>query len=231
MFTVNAHLYNPSNITIGTGDVAFGLSYNGETIGSAVIPGLILVPGENRIATQVRYQPSGGSSTAAGQLLLENFIQGVASNTIIFGSQSTTPIASLQSTLGSIKLATSIPPIHQNLITQANLNFPLDIGSTGVANANFVLGNPFTASINLLSVVTNATYQGINLGEINVRAPFFLFLPDPVFFGRVLTLKSALRSQQQSLDIHAPGHTAITSPTLPYVAYALFRHSPVCHPS
>lgn len=165
---VNAHLYNPSNITIGTGDVAFGLSFQGQTIGSAVIPGLILKPGENVIATQVHYQPSGGASTASGQLLLENFVQGTPSDTIIFGSDSTTPIASLKSALGSIKLGTSIPPIHQNLITQANLNIPINVGQTGVVNANFILGNPFTASINLLSVVTNATYRGINLGQINV---------------------------------------------------------------
>lgn len=165
---VNAHLYNPSNITIGTGDVAFGLSFQGQTIGSAVIPGLVLGPGVNVIATQVRYQPSGSVATTSGQLLLENFIQGTPSDTIIFGGPNTTPIKSLQAALGAIKLGTTIPPIHQNLITEALLSFPLDVGSSGLAEARFVLGNPFTASINLISVLTNATYQGINLGQINV---------------------------------------------------------------
>lgn len=151
---MNAHLYNPSNITIGTGDVAFGLSFQGTTIGTADIPGLVLVPGDNVIATQVHYQPE-GSALASGQQLLENFVQGVVSDTLIVGNTDTTPIKSLQAALASIQLATSIPPIHQNLITQANLAFPTDIGQTGVADAQFVLGNPFTASINLLGVVTN----------------------------------------------------------------------------
>lgn len=149
-------------------------------IGTANILGLVLIPGENVIATQVHYQPSGGASTASGQVLLENFIQGVASDTQIVGSQSTTPIVSLQPALGSITLATTIPPVHSNLITQANLAFPIDIGQTGVANANFVLANPFSAAINLITVITTATYNGINLGEINVRSisTFARFRPD-----------------------------------------------------
>ena len=111
------------------------------------------------------------------------------SGTLIIGNKDTTSIGSLTAALATIKLATTIPPIHQNLITQANLAFPVDIGATGVAQATFILGNPFTASVNLISVVTNATYHGINLGEIN--------------------------QQQLNPPIHAPGHTAITSPTLP----------------
>lgn len=191
MSLANALLYNPSNITIGTGDVSFSLEFNKQIIGSALITGLVLVPGDNLIPTAVHYQPSGGASTAAGLVLLENFVQGISSNTIILGTSGTTPIKSLQAALGSIALGATIPPLLNNLITQASLSFPLDIAQTDVANAQFMLANPFTASINLLSVITDATYQGINLGQIKVTS-----LNPP---------------------ISAPGHTLITSPTLPYV--------------
>jgi hypothetical protein len=93
---VNAHLFNPSNITIGTGDVQFGLNFNGQMIGYAVIANLVLVPGENVVPTAVHYQPQGTAQVAAGQLLLENFVQAVPSNTLIQGRSDTTPIQSLQ---------------------------------------------------------------------------------------------------------------------------------------
>ena len=186
---VKALLFNPSNITIGTGNVRFALQFQDQIIGGALIDGLVLVPGDNNIPTAVRYAPTGGASTAAGQILLQNFVQGITSNTIILGTRDTTPIRSLQAALGSIALQASIPPIMQNLIVQASLSFPLDIAETEIADATFQLANPFTASINLVSVLANATYQGIFLGQIRV--------------------------QNLNPPIRAPGKTLITSPVLP----------------
>lgn len=170
---VNAALYNPSNITIGTGDVAFGLSFQSELIGTADIANLILVPGDNKVPTAVHYQPSGGASQAAGQLLLENYVQGVDSNTLIVGTDDTTPIASLKEALKTISLGTTIPALQQLLVQQANLDFPLNIGETGVADATFALANPFTASINLVDVTANASFQGVGLGQIKVSLASF----------------------------------------------------------
>ncbi|KAL8287086.1 hypothetical protein RQP46_004092 [Phenoliferia psychrophenolica] len=186
----NAHLFNPSpQITIGTGNVNFGLTFQGQTIGSAIITGLVLVPGANLVPTAVHYSPSGSSQLASGQVLLENFIQGIVSDTIIVGSRDTTPIASLKEALASIQLGTSIPPLQGNLVTQANLAFPLDIAKTGIADATITLANPFTANIYIDSVVTLATYQGISLGKVDVPR-----LSPPIF---------------------AAGHTQIVSNVLP----------------
>ncbi|GAA6057282.1 hypothetical protein JCM3770_004534 [Rhodotorula araucariae] len=166
---VNAHLYNPSNITIGTGDVAFGLVFNEQQVGTADIANLVLAPGENTVATAVHYQPKGGAAQAAGQLLLENYIQAVNSSTIIQGTDGTTPIDSLKAALKTIQLGTVIPAYTQNLITQAALTFPIDIAKTGLAQAQVTLQNPFTASVNLLQVLTNATFNGIYLGQVNEK--------------------------------------------------------------
>jgi hypothetical protein len=166
----DAALFNPSNITISTGDVQFLLTFGGQTIGAALITGLTLVPGVNIVPTQVRYQPDaiGSASQMQGQMLLQNFVQGVPSTTQINGFEGTTPITSLQAALSTIKLVAVIPPINQNLITQASLSFPLDIAQTKIANANFKLANPFTAAVNLLGVTADASYQGIFLGRIQV---------------------------------------------------------------
>lgn len=79
----------------------------------------------------------------------------------------------------------------ENLVTRAQLVFPADIVQTGIADANFDLSDPFTASINILSLVATAIYpQGnLNLGQINVPNV------NPV--------------------ISAPGHTQIRSYFLP----------------
>lgn len=140
-------------------------------IGSAVITGLTLVPGLNVIATVVKYMPE-TKDVPIGQILLENFVQGIASDTVIDGTPTTTKITSLQKALGGIRLKTTIPPLHQNLITQASLAFPLDIATTHLAVATFALANPFSATISLLSVVANATYGDLFLGQISVRFCF-----------------------------------------------------------
>lgn len=168
------------------------MTFNGQTIGSAVITALVLVPGDNIVPTAVHYapDPSNAAAESAGQLLLENFVQGVESSTIIEGTMGTTPLASLQLALSSIRLVANIPPIHQNLITQANLAFPLDIAKTHIAQSTFNLANPFTAGINLLSVTANATYQGIYLGQIMVS--FVLYCSDTGIRNAPLTLLAYL---------------------------------------
>ncbi|KEI38050.1 uncharacterized protein L969DRAFT_18838 [Mixia osmundae IAM 14324] len=191
---VNAHIFNPSEITIGTGDVAFGLTFENTAIGTANIANLVLVPDQNVVATAVHYQPEGDAAVAVGQQLLENYVQAVPSDTIIVGSASTTPIESLQQALGTIRLNTVIPPLMQNLITQANLVFPLDIVQTGIAQATFNLDNPFTAAINLNAVTAVAIYPltspNLNLGNIT--------------------------QTNLNPEITATGHTQITSRTLPF---------------
>jgi hypothetical protein len=121
--------------------------------------------------------------------LLENFIQGVVSDTKIAGNGDTTAVDSLKPALAQIQLSASIPALHQNLITSTNIIFPSNIVQTGIASATFSLANPFTASINLLQVSSAAIFQNITLGTIDVDSP--------------------------GNPIHADGHSKITSPTLP----------------
>jgi len=138
----------------------------------------------------VEYAPQGGA-VSAGQALLQNFLQGVNSETTILGTSGSTQIQSLQSALSQIKLSpVTIPALHQNLITGTSLTFPIDIVQTGVATASFALSNPFTASINLLEVGATATFHGLNLGVIN-------------------------HVDISSSPIHAAGHSNITSSGLP----------------
>ncbi|KAI0035854.1 hypothetical protein K488DRAFT_76325 [Vararia minispora EC-137] len=191
LIKVNASIFNPSNITLGAGDVAFGLVFNGATIGSSDIANIVIVPGNGTYPIDVHYAPQ-GSAVPTGQLLLENYLQGVDSATTIQGSTDSTPIQSLQLALSEISLSpVTIPAIHQNLIPSAALTFPTDIVQTGIASTSFTLVNPFTASINLLKLAANVTHANLNIGAIN-------------------------HVDVSSSPIHANGHSTITSPQIPF---------------
>lgn len=190
LITINTALFNPSNITIETTDVTFGLEFENTTIGSAILNQLEIVPGSAIYATQVHYSPQ-GSAVTQGQQLLANYIQGVDSETTIQGSSSSSPFQSLQPALSLITLTpVTIPALHQMLIPSASIEFPIDIASTGVAQATFVLDNPFAASINILMLTATVTYNNLTLGKIN-------------------------NVDLSSNPITAAGHQNITSPPVP----------------
>jgi hypothetical protein len=139
----------------------------------------------------VHYAPQ-GSAVPIGQLMLANYLQGIISATTIAGNQGTTNIISLQTALSEIVLSpVNIPPLHQNLISSANLVFPTNIVQTGLASVQFALANPFTASINLLKLTATATYENFFIGKIN-------------------------NLDLTSNPIHANGHSNITSSPEPF---------------
>lgn len=124
--------------------------------------------------------------------MLENYLQGVTSGTTIQGSQASTAIDSLKVAISDLRLTpVEIPALHENLISSASLELPLDIAQTGIASASFTLNNPFTASINLLEVTSTVMYQQLTIGTID-------------------------HVDLASSPVHANGHSIITSPQLPF---------------
>ncbi|KAI0370690.1 hypothetical protein BV20DRAFT_966193 [Pilatotrama ljubarskyi] len=191
LIKANSSLFNPSNITLGAGDIAFSLLFQDDVIGEADLSNLVIVPGNASYAIDVLYKPQGGA-VASGQKMLENYLQGVTSATTIQGSTGSTPIESLKLAMSNMRLSpVNIPALHQNLITTATLVFPTDIAQTGIAQSSFSLDNPFTASINLLEVNAVATFGSLTLGSID-------------------------HVDRSSSPIHADGHTKIESPQLPF---------------
>ena len=190
LIKVTTTLYNPSNLTIGTGDVSFGLEFASQTIGSAAINGMTIVPGTANYSTDVHYSPHGDAAMEAGRTMLQNFLQGIVSSTKIQGSQDTTVVDSLKLAMSEIALQADIPALHQQLITGTTIVFPPNIAQSGVAQATTDLNNPFTASLNILALTAHAYYHGLNIGNID-------------------------RFDASSQPIHAGGHSTITTPTLP----------------
>lgn len=151
---------------------------------------LVIIPGSHVYPIDVHFAPQGGA-VSTGRKLLENFISGVDVDTSIAGSQDATPIDSLKQAFSEIYLSpVTIPALHTTLISSTSIRFPTDIVQTGKAWVSFVLANPFTASINLLRVDADATYEGLNLATID-------------------------NVDLSSNPIHAPGHQNVTSQEIP----------------
>lgn len=124
--------------------------------------------------------------------MLENYLQGVTSDTTIQGSQGSTAIDSLEVAISDIRLTpVKIPALHKNLISLATLELPTNIVQTGIAYASFTVDNPFTASINILEVASTASYEQLTVGEID-------------------------HVDLASTPVHADGHSSITSTQLPF---------------
>lgn len=124
--------------------------------------------------------------------MLENYLQGVTSDTTIQGSQGSTAIDSLEVAISDIRLTpVKIPALHKNLISLATLELPTNIVQTGIAYASFTVDNPFTASINILEVASTASYEQLTVGEID-------------------------HVDLASTPVHADGHSSIKSTQLPF---------------
>lgn len=167
LITVMTTLFNPSDTTVGAGDVSFSVLFQNNIIGSAVIRNILLVPGENAVPTEINYMPIGAANVASGQLLLENYVQNITSDAVVQGNSQTTPIPSLLEGLSGITLSTSIPPLEKLIVVQARLVVPKDIAQTGIAQVNVAIANPFTASINIINLRADAIFQGITIGSID----------------------------------------------------------------
>jgi hypothetical protein len=125
-------------------------------------------------------------------VLLENYLQGVTSDTTIQGSQGSTAIDSLKVAISDLRLTpVEIPALHQNLISSAALVLPANIVQTGIAYASFTVNNPFTASINILEVTSAVKYEELTIGNID-------------------------HADLTTAPVHANGHSNITSPRLPF---------------
>ncbi len=179
MITLDTALYNPSDLTIGVGDVNFNTLYTGDLIGQALINGLTVTPGVNNVPTVLRYSPQGAHNVRAGQTVLENYVQNITSDATVAGTRGSTPIESLQQALSGVSLDTKIPPLERLIITGAILEVPRDIAQNGgVATTQVIVDNPFTASLNIIRVKAQAEYAGATIGTVDadlgsnpIRAP------------------------------------------------------------
>ena len=114
-------LFNPSNLTIGTGDVFFDLQFQDKSMGTSNAQDLTITPGNMNTTIDVHFAPQ-GDAVALGRTLLENDLQEIDVDTAIVGGSSATNIQSLQLALSQIHLfPVTTPALNQTLIKSVSL--------------------------------------------------------------------------------------------------------------
>ncbi|KIL68938.1 hypothetical protein M378DRAFT_21838 [Amanita muscaria Koide BX008] len=189
LIRVESTLFNPSTLTIGTDDVTFLVQYEGQTIGSAQLNKLVILPGNSTYPIDIHYAPE-GTAINAGRAMIQIFLGGNDADALILGTSDSTPIQSLKQALSQINLPIRIPALKENLVKHTSITFPIDIISTGIALASFTLANPFTAKISVFRLNAIAQYHNLTLGVIE-------------------------SVDVSSNPIEALGHDSVTSPALP----------------
>lgn len=184
-----ASIFNPSSVGIITNDVIFAMEFNAQVIGSVTFNEFSLPSGRTNLLAEIHYAPTDSDAVAAGIVFLGNYIQGIASNISIIGTSTSSPYGSLQPAFGNISIQTSFPPLLKPLLTagahlhtfvsqphtypfflgHTAITFPIDVATLEGAQVSLNISNPFTASINIISIIADLTYQNLSLGQIRAQ--------------------------------------------------------------
>ncbi|KAJ3205680.1 hypothetical protein HDU82_005041 [Entophlyctis luteolus] len=181
---VSVVLNNPSTLTLTThADATFDLMIGSTKVGTAVIPQVALVPGDNAITTSGTI--SGDSSNAAVvTALMAGFIAGESAQVTIQGTSSTISYTSLQSTFAAMSIpatisgpspapvlvSSSVMYLNTTVLTEA-LAFQV-FGSGNLADLTVTVNNPFDTDYTIYTITSTVTMPQFNnkvAGTINVN--------------------------------------------------------------
>ncbi|KAF9421486.1 hypothetical protein BGZ94_008824 [Podila epigama] len=163
-------MVNPSSLTIDTGvgenaPVTFGMAYNGDNVGTVIFPALNLVPGVNNRQAGALFTPTG---TAGGQELLQKYMTNQVAVVDVIGSSSSSSITPLAAGLSQVQLQSNMPGNPAQLLLSTSLSILDNTGETGIAMASVTVNNPFLPGLTIKSIQSTVTYNGRQLGAIDL---------------------------------------------------------------
>ncbi|KAG9304814.1 hypothetical protein G9A89_016844 [Geosiphon pyriformis] len=162
-------LFNPSNVKITMGNVAFDLLYDNTNIGQVLMNDYTLDRGANTNDIITHFSPKGDKALAAGRKLLNAFMKGTSNTVGIKGSMQSTPIESLQKALSSLQLSTTMPGLNSDKPIIARSRFTISLGSLfnkkGTASVDAY--NPLDTTIKFLHMKATITYKSQIIGTLD----------------------------------------------------------------
>ncbi|CAG8526725.1 6683_t:CDS:10 [Ambispora gerdemannii] len=161
---------NPSNVKVGTGDVAFDIFFGKSKIGQTILKNLVLDRGLNTIPAQFQYAPIGDDAINDGANLLGNFLENKISDLEIRGNSATTSIKSLQPTFSKLSLSSTLNGIDSPLIRAITVK----VNSTAkTATTSFTMVNPLDAPFGLIAIHAKSFLAGKDelVGTLDIELP------------------------------------------------------------
>lgn len=167
---INVTIYNPSGINLQAGDLTTQLYSGSSLLGTALMPNLHLVRGNNSIAATSQFR---ANDTPEGLATLTRFIAAQDSQLNIKGYDGSTNIESLLQAFKLLNIDVTLPGLQTKLLNSAKLTvLPTTGHGNNIAHTQVTLNDPFTAGFTITSVNSTVTSHGILLGTINQSTNF-----------------------------------------------------------
>ncbi|KAJ3093953.1 hypothetical protein HDU97_008786 [Phlyctochytrium planicorne] len=171
---------NPSNIILNLNDdVVFDLTFDGQKVGSVILPNMKLALGENNFLAKSFINPDkgNGNALAATRKLMSQFTGGQASQVVVRnGKANKTP--SLDAALGAVTIPQQLMANQEKLIKGALADGqtydPPEkyFGFITYFNSSLTLTNPFDVPVRITKAVGTLSYKGSVCVFVNVDSDF-----------------------------------------------------------
>ncbi|KAI8372839.1 uncharacterized protein BYT42DRAFT_578204 [Radiomyces spectabilis] len=142
---------NPSAITITVGDLTFDTIMNEfqSSVGIVYLKDVVIKPGVNTFDAKMHM---GGTDLKALAQMLSNFLTNAQVPLTISGTPSSTKIAPLQKALASVKLATTLQGLPNQLVESTYVSTTLINALMGKASTYVTLKNPLDTPFTVYKV-------------------------------------------------------------------------------
>lgn len=160
-------LYNPSQLSLYTGDLTFDLYYANTRFGLAFMKDFKLEPGDNEVSVRALYNPSADALEKAREMLSLQAM-GRPVKTACVGTSSSTDIKSLKPAMEQLKMVLTLPGLPNNMIQSTRFMIGPSTVNTGIGEAGMTVFNSFDTPITILSIQAIMLTEGSPLGRMNV---------------------------------------------------------------
>ncbi|KAI8375941.1 uncharacterized protein BYT42DRAFT_645619 [Radiomyces spectabilis] len=161
---INVTMENPSDFSIGTGDVHLAMLSKDTHLGDVLLSNLKLNRGSNTVIASASFDPK---SSSVGQELLSSFVMGKNNDVQIKGHESSTEVLSLAAALGNVSIGSTLPGLKAPLVQGSALTVLPNTIQTSVVNVAVTIANPFSAGLSITKVRAAASFQGMPVGNID----------------------------------------------------------------
>jgi hypothetical protein len=163
-------IHNPSNLNLTVGDLQVQLFRSGEMIGTALMPNLTLLMGDNKVkATSV----FAANANDQGQQTLDDFVGQKDVDLSISGYDGSTQVASLINAFQTLDIDVTLPALTTSLLDTAALTvLPTTGRANNISHVTVDLANPFSTDLQIKRIQSTVSAFGITLGTIDSSTSF-----------------------------------------------------------
>ena len=151
------------------GDVILDLAVNSTYVGYTELKNLTVNPGDNRIICLSHFAPRDATEKAAGELMLSNTVNGIATPMTMSGTLKSSPNVLLQGALGDLQLHAPFPGFKSPLVESAKLKLSAASVFNNRAKTSFTINNFMDAPFSFTSMDANVYFRGAQLATMHVN--------------------------------------------------------------